>query len=184
MSKLLLIMGDLAAGKSTFAKKLGERYNTNVFYKDKLKELLGDTIGFQNREENLKLSKASVELMNMFICEFGSKNTNLILESNFHDAEIIKIHELADQYNFDVLTLLLEADIDVIHKRHVNRMENENRHPVHLSEPFKEFEDFKNYIEKSREVTEIGKIIKINANDFSYQNEEKLLKQIDDFMNN
>ena len=46
MKKLLLITGDLATGKSTFADILSKRYDTNVFYKDTIKEVLGDTIGF------------------------------------------------------------------------------------------------------------------------------------------
>ena len=57
MKKLLLITGDLACGKTTFAKLLSKRYDTNLYFKDSLKELLGDTIGFSNREENLKLSR-------------------------------------------------------------------------------------------------------------------------------
>ena len=56
MSKLLLIMGDLATGKSTFANILAGRYGISIFGKDTIKEVLGDTIGFANREENLKLS--------------------------------------------------------------------------------------------------------------------------------
>ena len=54
MKKLLLITGDLATGKSTYAKILSKRYDTNVFFKDSIKEVLGDTIGFSNREENKK----------------------------------------------------------------------------------------------------------------------------------
>ena len=48
MKKLLLIMGDLATGKSVFADILSKRYNVNVFYKDSIKEVLGDTIGFDD----------------------------------------------------------------------------------------------------------------------------------------
>lgn len=46
MGKLVLIMGDLAAGKSTFSKILSKRCNINVFNKDSVKEVLGDTVGF------------------------------------------------------------------------------------------------------------------------------------------
>ena len=56
MKKLLLITGDLACGKSTFGEILAKRYNSATFYKDKIKEILGDTIGFANREENIRLS--------------------------------------------------------------------------------------------------------------------------------
>ena len=39
MKKLLLIAGDLATGKSTFANILSKRYDANVFYKDSIKDL-------------------------------------------------------------------------------------------------------------------------------------------------
>lgn len=79
MKKLLLIMGDLATGKSTFANILAKRYNTSVFCKDTIKEVLGDTIGFANREENLKLSKATMELMIFMFSEFAKLEKDLIL---------------------------------------------------------------------------------------------------------
>ena len=43
MSKLLLIMGDLATGKSTFANMLSQRYSVSMFGKDTIKEVLGDS---------------------------------------------------------------------------------------------------------------------------------------------
>ena len=116
MKKLLLITGDLATGKSTFANILSKRYDTNVFYKDSIKEVLGDTIGFTNREENLKLSKATAELMCYIFAEFGRVNKNLILESNFHTAELEKLHKLANENNYEVLTLVLRGNVDILYK--------------------------------------------------------------------
>lgn len=40
MKNLLLIMEDLSTGKSTFANILSRRYDTNVFFKDAIKEVL------------------------------------------------------------------------------------------------------------------------------------------------
>ena len=136
MKKLLLIMGDIAAGKSTFANILAKRYDTNVFFKDSIKEVLGDTIGFSNRDENLKLSKATMELMFFIFSEFGKLNKNLILESNFHTAELERLHKMAYEHNYDVLSLVLHGDVEILHKRYLYRMQNENRHPVHLSTTF------------------------------------------------
>ena len=132
MKKLLLIMGDLAAGKSTFAKLLSERYNTIVFSKDTIKEVLGDTIGFSDRQENLKLSGATMELMIFLFSEFGKLGKDLILESNFHAPDV--------------------------------------------------FEDFKAYTEHSRKEEIKGNVITINADDFSYQQDKKLLGKLDEFM--
>lgn len=182
MKKLLLIMGDLATGKSTFANILSKRYDTNVFYKDSIKEVLGDTIGFTNREENLKLSKATMELMFFIFSEFGKLNKNLILESNFHTAELEKLHKMAYENNYEVLTLVLRGNVDILYDRYLNRIHNENRHPVHLSTTLDVFDDFKASTEYSRKEQIPGKTIIINADNFSYQTDEAILASIDEFM--
>jgi hypothetical protein len=89
-----------------------------------------------------------------------------------------RIYTLAKESGYEALTLVLRADMDVIYKRFVNRIENENRHPVHIS-GFDGYESLKNYIERGREQKCFGKVIEINANDFSYQ--EKF-DEIDRFM--
>lgn len=181
--KLLLIMGDLACGKSTFASILSKRYNTSVFGKDSIKEVLGDTIGFANREENLKLSAATMGLMYFLFSEFTKLKKPLILESNFHTKELEHLHRIAAEQGYEVLTLVLRGDIEVLHKRYLHRMQNENRHPVHLSTTLDVFEDFKGYIEHTRKEEIPGNVLEIDANDFSYQTDETLLGKIDEFMN-
>lgn len=183
MKKLLLVMGDLATGKSTFAGILSKRYDINVFYKDTIKEVLGDTIGFNNREENIKLSKATMELMFFMFSEFAKLDKDIILEANFHEKELERLHKIAKDNKYEVLTIVLRGDVEILHKRYLNRIYNENRHPVHLSTTFDVFEDFKEYVLKCRKEKIIGKILEIDANDFSYQTDEKVLKTLDDFIN-
>lgn len=183
MPKLLLIMGDLATGKTTFAGILSRRYNTSVFFKDSIKEVLGDTIGFSNREENRQLSVATAELMCHIFSEFGKLNKDLILESNFRIAELEKIHKLAAGLDYQVLTIVLQGDAEILHRRYLNRMHNENRHPVHLCDQFNTFDGFQEYIESLRTAEVPGFSIRINADDFSYQTDGTVLNQIDEFMN-
>lgn len=181
MKKLILITGDLACGKSTFAEILSRKYGFVVLFKDKIKEVLGDTIGFSNREENLKLSKATMELMIRGFSEFADLGIDMILEANFKEEEMKRLHNIAVQKGYDVLSLVLSADIDIIYKRFMNRIENENRHPVHTS-GFDGYESLKHYIELSRQLTVPGNIIEIDANDFAYQHDESLIKKIDGFV--
>lgn len=182
MKKLLLITGDLATGKSTFSDILSKRYDTVVFMKDTIKEVLGDTIGFANREENLKLSKATMELMIFAFAEFTKLDKDLILEANFHKVDLERLREIATAHNYEVMVLVLRGDVNILHKRYLNRIHNENRHPVHLSTTFDVFEDFKKYVETSRNEEITGNILEIDANDFSYQKDETLLAEIDRFM--
>ena len=175
-------MGDLATGKSTFAKILSKRYDTNVFYKDSIKEVLGDNIGFSNREENLKLSRTTMELL-LYICkEFGKLGKDLILESNFHEEELERLHKMASENGYQVFTLVLRGDVEILHKRYLNRMHNENRHPVHLSTTLDVFNDFKKCTEYLRGEKIPGNTMYIDANDFSYQTDIDILAKIDEFM--
>lgn len=82
MRKLLLITGDLEAGKSTFSEILFKRYGIVAFQKEAVKEVLGDSIEFQNREENKRLSD---------------------------EAELKKLHAIANENQYDVLTLVLRG---------------------------------------------------------------------------
>lgn len=182
MGKLLLIMGDLATGKSTFAGLLSRRYETSVFYKDAFKETLGDTIGFSNREENLRLSVASAALMRMIFREFCKLNKNLILESNFRLEELEKLHEIAGEYDYEVLTLSLRGDLQVLHRRFLHRLQNENRHAVHACGGFEDFGVFKDYILRQRDLEIPGRFERVSADTFAYQQDPALLAELDEFM--
>ena len=166
MKKLLLITGDIATGKSTFANILSKRYHTNMFFKDSIKEVLGDTIGFSNREENKKLSVASMELMFYIFYEFASLEKDLILESNFHKSELERLHKIAEDNGYDVLTIALFGDVEVLHERYLNRMANENRHPVHLSTTIDKFEDLQGHF--SAFCNRCGQVAVYNAADYRH----------------
>lgn len=181
MKKLLLITGDLATGKSRFASILSKRYGVTVMYKDKIKEVLGDTVGFSNREENLKLSRATMELMTYGFSELSKLNQDVILEANFKESELKRLYEFATEQGYDVLSLVLRADIEIIYKRFVNRIENENRHLVHIS-GFNGYESLKYYIDMGRKEGGFGHILEICADDFDYQTDVEILSRIDSFM--
>lgn len=182
MRKLLLITGDLACGKTTFGRLLSKRYDTNLYFKDSIKELLGDTIGFSNREENLKLSKAAVEMMILIFSEFAQLGKNLILEANFRTHELEKLHEIANRHGYEVLTLVFRADARVLHQRFLHRISHENRHPVHVIADLTEFDRFEAYLQKARGEFVPGEILLVNADDFGYQTDHVLLEQLDGFM--
>ena len=182
MKKLLLITGDLATGKSTFAHILSQRYDTCLIVKDTVKEVLGDVLGASSNEESKRLSIAAVEVMFYTFSAFERLNKDLILEANFHAEELVKIHEMAAKSGYEVLTLVIRANPEILHKRYLNRMKNENRHPVHLSAMFEAFDDFKAYIDRSRAEKVLGNTVDINADDFSYQADEAILAEIDNFM--
>ena len=122
MRKLLLMTGDIAAGKSTFSEILSKRYGIAAFQKDSIKEVLGDIIGFHNREENKRLSDATIEIMCHIFSKAMVTGNSLILEANFHEEELKKLHAIAHENQYDVLTLVLRGDAEILYDRYLFRM--------------------------------------------------------------
>ena len=182
MKKLLLITGDLACGKSTFARLLSARYHAPLFCKDDIKEILGDTVGFSGREENLRLSAAAVELMRFSFAELSRFGGDVILEANFRTRELEKLHEAAGQSGYKVCTLVLRGDVEILFARFLNRIRNENRHPVHQSAHLTDLAAFAAYIEGLRQEAVPGDTLTVCADDFAFQTDGELLSRIDAFM--
>ena len=105
----------------------------------------------------------------------------MILESNFHTGELERLHKMAEERGYEVLTIVLRGDVDILHQRYLIRMKNENRHPVHLSTTLDVYEEFKGYLEHTRKEEIPGNWIEVRADDFSYQTDETLLTKIDTF---
>ena len=182
MQKLLLITGDIAAGKSTFSQILSRRYRAAAFQKDTIKEILGDYIGFRGREENKVLSNTTIELMCHIFSRTALTGNDVILEANFHEKELIKLHSIAEENQYEVLTIVLRGDPEVLYHRYMHRINKENRHPVHLSTTLDVKEDFLRSAEWIRKEKVIGETLTVEATDFSYQEDPTVLKQIDSFM--
>ena len=182
MKKLLLIMGDLAAGKSRFAGILSQRYHIVAFKKDTIKEVLGDTVGFGGWERNLELTAAAAKVLQMLFSELAKLDQDIILESNFRQVELDELNRAAEQNGYKTLTLLFCGDPVILHRRYLNRIDKENRHPVHLSVSRDTLEDFMRTLEYVRAVEVSKNVIHINANDFSYQSDKILLTKIDEFV--
>lgn len=178
MKRLILIGGDLAGGKSSFAELLRKKFSITVINKDRIKEILGDTIYAKNREENKRLSVISFHIM-QYILE---KNEGiLVLESNFKAEEAQWLTEWTEKNKVPVLALRFTGNSRILHKRFLDRL-SQNRHYVHKSQDFSELKDFEVALEELRKVKYPGRIIEIDCTDFSYQTNDTLFREISDFI--
>ena len=179
MRKIILIGGVLAAGKSAYANILKEKFNLTVITKDRLKEILGDNILVKNREENKKLSVICFEIFKYLLeCNMS----DIVFESNFKDYELIELEKICNELNYEVMSLVFDADNEVLHQRFIKRLD-ENRHYVHKSQDFSNINDFVPIINHLRNAPYFGKIINVWCNDFTYQNDESLFDEIKEFIN-
>ena len=92
------------------------------------------------------------------------------------------LKELCNELDYDVLSLVFKGNNEILHKIFLNRL-NENRHYVHKSQDFTNIEDFIKTLEELRSVKYIGKVINVDSSNFDYQNDMKLLNEIEHFLN-
>lgn len=151
MEKLILITGDLATGKSTLAKRLSKELNALCFTKDVLKEILSDDIGFSSRQENKRLSVASVDVMKHIFSQYAFLRRDLILEANFHKPEITAIRSLALAQGYKIVLVFLRGEVDELFDRFTNRIQNENRHPTHCTSDIMDRAGFQKYLLDNRQ---------------------------------
>ncbi len=140
MKKLILVMGHLAALKSTVAKQLSKDLDLICLNKDDMKEVLADTIGFADRKQNLLLSKAVSSLFIHLMERILSYSEGLILESNFKPDEISSLLEASRTANTDVYAVFMTGDPQVLYQRYVQRQPN--RHPAHTSAGLMSYDTF------------------------------------------
>ena len=148
MNKLIIISGDLAAGKSTLAKRLGDYLSFVVINKDELKEIECDIFDYKNREDNKKLSLAAMSNMLHFFTRLAKVGTDTILEANFRSEEVCDIADVASENNYEVISIILRGNQNLLYQRFLARLDN--RHKAHISiglqNDFNKFEEYNEYL--------------------------------------
>lgn len=174
MKNLIIISGDLAAGKSTLADNLSDKYGIVSIKKDDLKEIICDEIGFTTREENRALSKTAVNAMIYILNKSAVVGNDLILEANFRTSELKDIKEIVDFYHYTPLLIVLYGDEEILYKRFLSRLPY--RHEAHKSNHLEESLDkYKEYIHTLREQDFVFEPIYI---DVSSLDEKALLNKV------
>lgn len=180
MKKIILIMGQLASLKSTIANRLGKELKLLTFCKDEVKEILGDHIGFNNREENLKLSKATFFLLSDIATKALDKEITVILESNFKYHELAILKSKIDLDDIKVLTVFLTGEADILYQRYLDRQDK--RHPVHQSTGIMSFETFKDSMLAYHPDQLIGTPLMFDTSDFDETTYQNIKKCVIDFL--
>jgi len=128
---IIFVSGLLAAGKTTFSEYLSDELRVLLINKDYIKEIMCDTVGFINREENLKLSDATHQVMRHVTKNSMKIGLPIILESNFNPADAEYFDEEIRAYGYKPITVMLTGDKKILFERFMKRWEN--RHWGHKS---------------------------------------------------
>lgn len=130
---LIIITGLPCTGKTTLGEDLARSLRLPFLHKDGIKELLFDTIGWQDRPWSRRLSAASYGLLFYLAQTLLTAGRSLIVEANFdanaHTAEFVKIK---DNCAYTPLQILCYAEGNVLRQRFARRSAEGGRHPGHV----------------------------------------------------
>lgn len=176
MSTLIIVTGFLATLKTTISLKLSKDLGMVCLNKDTIKEILVDTIGYKSRQDNLKLSNATFQLMKKQAEDHLMLDQNIIIEANFKPHELKALKESIDVHQFNIITCFLHADVQSLYNRYKNRQSQ--RHAAHQSTGLISFDMFKSSMGDYKIEDCFGRVIDVDTTTFDDQNYQILLNQI------
>jgi adenylate kinase family enzyme len=179
-SKVFIITGFCATGKSTFSNRLADELAIPCFNKDTLKETLAD--GFEPEGEVVQKNGSRVTFM--LLCHLLEKflkvGQSCILEGNFTATEMQIFQKMLGNYQTETQTFIFKGDFDILFQRYNERAAS--RHWVHKSagdtvEVFKK-------VQTSVGIGEvgIGKIVDVETSSFEAVDFECLVNIARDFL--
>lgn len=132
MGYCILVAGMPASGKTTFANYLGEQLSLPVISKDRIKEILYDTVGFACKQDKIVLGKAGTSLLYYFAETAMVAQKPFIMENNFEEVSKPALVQLLEKYHYRWITMRFGADIRVVYNRFIKRNQSSSRHKGHV----------------------------------------------------
>ena len=128
----ILVSGIPASGKTVLAEYLSASLHIPVVSKDKIKEILFDTIGFRSRTEKVALGTGAMETMYYFAGQMMRTGQPFLLENNFENVSRPGIQSLLEKYGYQAVTVRLTGDYNVLFNRMIERNNSPDRHKGHI----------------------------------------------------
>lgn len=128
----IIVTGIPASGKTVLAEYLSASLHIPVVSKDKIKEILFDTIGFRSRTEKVALGTGAMEAMYYFAGQMMRTGQPFLLENNFENVSRPGIQALLEEYGYQAVTVRLTGDYNVLFKRMTERNNSPDRHKGHI----------------------------------------------------
>jgi hypothetical protein len=181
-SNVIIVNGLPCTGKTTIANYLSKILSIPVAGKDTFKELLFDTLGWEDRSWSKKLDIPSMKLVYQFISLHADVHRDCIVENPFSAAEdSTKLLDLQKKYALKYLEIICFADGATLVDRFKSRAEAGNRHPGHCDHLTYQ-EHIPILMQGKILAMNIGDKLEVDTTDFSRVNFQQLVNKISGFM--
>jgi predicted kinase len=129
---VLVINGLPGVGKTTAATALAQRLNWPLMTKDMFKESLFDSLGWSDRAWSRQLSRASMDLLFLWLERELIAQRTCVIESNFEsERDTPRFMALAERYAVRFVQVHVVCDGQMLWQRHQLRGQDGSRHPGH-----------------------------------------------------
>lgn len=131
MSRLFIVAGFPATGKTTFAKALSKELNIACLLKDSIKENLFDSFEMDGFDDSRKIGMVSFKLFLELAEEYIKNGVDVIIESPFHWPSDIKLfNNWKRNYKIEIYSIICEIDEKERMDRFVNRLRHRAHHDI------------------------------------------------------
>lgn len=131
---LILLAGSPATGKSYLISQLMEKLSLTVLITpDDIKETLADNVGFDNLSQKAELEVDVWQFYYQLLDSYMRMGKRYVLsEYPFSDKQKMKLKILAATYQYEVITIRLDADFETLWQRRQKRDVQLDRHLSHI----------------------------------------------------
>ncbi|MED4074224.1 AAA family ATPase [Priestia endophytica] len=196
MDKILILLAGLPGTGKTYLCNIIKN-NLGTFYKisqDDLKEYYSDIYGFRNLEEKQDIEKRAWTKYYEIMEQQMEAGSNIMSDYPFSQKQKPQIQQLVERYDYEVLTIRLIADLDVLFERQKKRDLDPTRHLSHIVTSYKRgnhlanrsnadnlltYEEFiTRCTTRGYDTFELGKLYEVDVSDYTKVNYSKLLEDI------
>ena len=186
MSKVIVVTGTPASGKTTFVRAISKKFALPIVAKDEIKEILFDSLGVVNRDFGRKLGGASFDLIYSISDQLMQSKVPHIIEGNFNPMFANDVlNEKFKTYNCKALQFNFFADSSKISDRFQERWENRlndgGRHEGHFDN--ENYNMVKEIGGKMDALSIMGNLIEVDTTNFDSVNYDYLHREIKAFLN-
>jgi len=130
--ELIIVAGMPATGKTTLSTGLAKAFGYPILEKDQIKEVLFDTIGFENYLQKRKLDIAASGVLLHTLEVMLRAGRSAIVVNNFDTAGTEQLCGLIERYQPRCVTVFLNGNTETLYQRYVERDNLHLRHLGHI----------------------------------------------------
>lgn len=182
---LILLAGSPATGKSYLISQLMEKLSPTVLITpDDIKETLADNVGFDNLTQKAELEVDVWQFYYQLLDSYMRMGKRYVLsEYPFSDKQKMKLKILAATYQYEVITIRLDADFEILWQRRQKRDVQLDRHLSHIMSHYHFGDKLDNRSKADNHITreafldivtkraynqfQLGKLFELDVTDFS-----------------